>query len=88
MPIDKKFNVSERQARLNMQEASRRAEDELELQDMLNDPTKDEKFVRSYRVRGKLYDKFNFSLKTMDIIIYTVSALIVAALVVGIVIGT
>ena len=88
MPIDKKFNVSERQARLNMQEASRRAEDELELQDMLNDPTKDEKFVRTYRVRGKLYDKFNFSLKTMDIIIYTVSALIVAALVVGIVIGT
>ena len=87
MPIDKKFNASERKARLDMQEASRRAEDELELQDMLNDPTKDEKFVRTYRVRGKLYDKFNFSLKTMDIIIYTVSALIVAAVIIGIIIG-
>ena len=88
MPIDKKFDVSERKARLNMQEASRKAEEELAFQDQLNDPTKDEKFVRTYRVRGKLYDKFNFSLKTMDIIIYTVSALIIAALVVGIVIGT
>ena len=70
-----------------MQEASRRAEEELEFQDMLNDPTKDEKFVRTYRVRGKLYDKFNFSLKTMNIIIYTVCALIVIALIVGIAIG-
>ncbi|MBQ3574757.1 MAG: hypothetical protein IJA26_03760 [Clostridia bacterium] len=87
MPIDKKFDVSERKARLNMQEASRKAEEELEFQDMLNDPAKDEKFVRTYRVRGKLYDKFNFSLKTMDIIIFTVSALIIAALVIGIVIG-
>jgi len=87
MPIDKKFDVSERKARLNMQEASRKAEEELEFQGKLNDPDKDEKFVRTYRVRGKLYDKFNFSLRTMDIIIYTISALIVIALIVGIVLG-
>jgi len=87
MPIDKKFSVSERKARLDMQEASRKAEEEIQLQDQLNDPTKDEKFVRTYRVRGKLYDKLNVSLGTMDIIIYTVSALIIIALIVGIAIG-
>lgn len=87
MPIDRKFNVSERKARLEMQEASRKAEDELHFQDQLDDPTKDDKFVKTYRTRGKLYDKFNFSLKTMDIVIWVVSALIVIALIVGIAIG-
>lgn len=88
MPIDKKFNVSERKARLEMQEASRKAEDELHFQDQLNDPTKDDKFVKTYRTRGKLYDKLNVSLKTMDIIIIAVSVMIVVAIVVGIALGT
>ena len=40
-----------------------------------------------YRTRGKLYDKINVSLRTMDIIVYSVAALLVIALIVGIAMG-
>ncbi len=53
----------------------------------LSERTGDEKFAHTYRRRGRLYDKINVSLHTMDIIIYVIVALIVIALVVGIVIG-
>jgi len=58
-----------------------------DFQKKLFEETGDEKFAKTYRTRGKLYDKIKIPLKTMDIIIYVVAALIVIALIVGIVLG-
>ena len=77
----------DRQARLRMEEEARRAQSEQEFQQKLRDNPEDAKFIKTYRVRGKLYDKIKVSLRTMDIIIYVIVALIVLALVVGIAIG-
>lgn len=58
-----------------------------DFQKKLLEETGDEKFARTYRNRGKLYDKIKIPLKTMDIIIYVIVALIVVALIVGVAIG-
>lgn len=69
-----------------MEEASRRSRN-ADFEEKLRLRTGDEKFARTYRNRGRLYDKIHVSLRTMDIIIYVVVALIVIALIVGIAIG-
>ena len=76
-----------RAARNEMEEAARHGQTKEDFQQKLLEETGDEKFAKTYRNRGRLYDKINVSLKTMDIIIYTVAALLVAAIIVGIIIG-
>ena len=76
-----------RDARNEMEEAARHGQTKEDFQQKLLEETGDEKFAKTYRNRGRLYDKINVSLKTMDIIIYTVAALLVAAIIVGIIIG-
>ena len=70
-----------------MEEAAKHGENEVSFQEKLLQQTGDAKFAKTYRNRGKLYDKIKVSVRTMDIIIYTVAALLVIALIVGIVIG-
>lgn len=70
-----------------MEEAAKHGQNEVDFQEKLRLKTGDEKFAKQYRVRGRLYDKINVSLRTMDIIIYAIVALLVIALVVGIAMG-
>jgi len=70
-----------------MDEAAKLGRSEEDFEEKLRLKTGDEKFAKTYRTRGKLYDKINVSLHTMDIIIYVVAALLIIALIVGIVIG-
>lgn len=78
---------SGRVERAEMEEAAKHGENEVSFQEKLLQQTGDAKFAKTYRNRGKLYDKIKVSVRTMDIIIYTVAALLVIALIVGIVIG-
>jgi len=90
MALRDHWNNSAREARLKMEEQAKRGEDELAFQRRIkenSDKPEDTKFVQQYRIRGKLYDKIKVSLRTMDIIIYVVVALLVITLIVGIVIG-
>ena len=80
-------NSTGRIARAEMEAASRGGRNE-DFEEKLHLKTGDEKFARTYRNRGRLYDKIHVSLHTMDIIIYVIVALIVIALIVGIAIGT
>ena len=77
----------ERRARTEMEDAAKHGQNETDFQEKLLKQTGDEKFAKTYRTRGKLYDKIHVSLHTMDIIIYVVVALIVIALIVGVAIG-
>ena len=70
-----------------MEEAAKHGKNEESFQEKLLQQIGDEKFAKTYRTRGKLYDKIKVSVHTMDIIIYAVVAMIVIALVVGIAIG-
>ena len=76
-------------AQSEMEEAARRGTTQMqaEFQEKLRQQTGDEKFAKTYRNRGRLYDKIPFSLRTMDIIIFVIVALIVVLIVVGIIIG-
>ena len=78
-----------RDAQSEMEEAARRGttQTQADFQEKLRLQTGDEKFAKTYRNRGRLYDKIPFSLRTMDIIIYVIVALIVVLLIVGIIIG-
>lgn len=87
MAIWNRESNSVRRARNDMDEAAKYGRSEESFEEKLKLKTGDEKFAKTYRTRGKLYDKINVSLRTMDIIIYAVAALLVIALVVGIVIG-
>lgn len=78
---------SGRAERAEMEEAARHGQPKEDFQQELLERTGDEKFARTYRRRGKLYDKIHVSVRTMDIVIYVVVALIVVALIVGIVLG-
>lgn len=82
-----KSNNSGRFERAEMEEAAKHGQNEVDFQEKLRLRTGDEKFAKTYRRRGKLYDKINVSLHTMDIIIYVIVALLVIALLVGIVTG-
>ena len=76
-------------AQSEMEEAARRGttQTQTDFQEKLRLRTGDEKFAKTYRNRGRLYDKIPFSLRTMDVIIYVTAALIVILLIVGIIIG-
>ena len=76
-------------AQSEMEQAAQRGTTQTrdEFQEKLRLQTGDAKFAKTYRNRGRLYDKSPFSLRTMDIIIYAVAALIVILIVVGIIIG-
>ena len=77
---------SDRRARAEMKDAAEKT-GRGEFEEKLRLKTGDEKFARTYRNRGRLYDKLKVSLRTMDIVIYLIVALIVIALIVGIAIG-
>ena len=76
-------------AQAEMEQAAQRGttQTQADFQEKLRLQTGDAKFAKTYRNRGRLYDKIPFSLRTMDIIIYATAALIVIAIVVGIIIG-
>ena len=76
-----------RDARMEMEEAAKHGQQQVDFQEKLRLQTGDEKFAKRYRNRGRLYDKLNVSLRTMDIIIYAVVALLAIVLIVGIVTG-
>ena len=76
-----------RTERAEMEQAAKHGIPEENFQEKLRLRTGDEKFAKQYKVRGRLYDKINLSLRTMDVIIIVTSILIVAAIVVGILIG-
>lgn len=81
------IDLGGRKARAEMEAAAKHGEKQEDFQEKLELRTGDAKFAKQYRLRGRLYDKINFSLRTMDIIIIVTSILIVAAIVVGILIG-
>lgn len=87
MAIWNRESNSQRRARTDMEDAARHGQNSAEFEEKLRVKTGDEKFAKTYRTRGRLYDKINVSLHTMDIIVYVVAALLVIALIVGIVIG-
>ena len=78
---------SGRAERAEMEQNAKHGQNEESSQEKLLQQTGDEKFAKTYRNRGKLYDKIKVSVHTMDIIIYTVAGLLILALVVGIAIG-
>ena len=57
------------------------------LEEKLLEETGDEKFARTYRSRGRLYDKIHVSLRTMNIIVGVVAALLVITIIIGIILG-
>ncbi len=77
---------SERRARAEMEDAAKK-QTSGDFEKKLLEETGDEKFARTYRTRGRLYDKIKIPLKVMDIIIYGIVAAIVIVLIVGIAIG-
>ena len=80
------FSSSERRARASMEDAAGK-NTKSDFQEKLQEETGDAEFAKRYRNRGRLYDKIKIPLHTLDIIIYVLVGLIVAALVVGIAIG-
>lgn len=82
---------SARRARAEMERAEKHGGRDVKpqesLEEKLLEETGDQKFAHTYRVRGRLYDKIKVSLRTMDIIIGVVAALLVIAIIVGIALG-
>ena len=76
-----------RTARAEMEAAAKHGQPQEDYQEKLRLQTGDAKFAKTYRVRGRLYDKIHLSLRTIDIIIVVTCILIVAAIIVGISIG-
>ena len=76
-----------REARAKMEQAAGTGETGAGFEEKLRQETGDAKFAHAYRNRGRLYDKIKIPLHTMDILIYALAALIVIAVVVGILIG-
>ena len=82
-----RFSKSERSARTEMETAAKSGTKKKDFQKELYERTGDEKFAKTYKTRGRLYDNIHLSLRTMDIIIVVTCVLIVAAIVVGVLIG-
>lgn len=82
-----RFSKSERSARTEMETAAKSGTEKKDFQKELYERTGDEKFAKTYKTRGRLYDNIHLSLRTMDIIIVVTCVLIVAAIVVGVLIG-
>ena len=80
---------SSRRARAEMESAAQKAQPSSKavFQEKLLEETGDEKFARTYRSRGRLYDKIHVSLRTMDIIVGVVAALLVITIIIGIILG-
>ena len=80
-------DLNGRTARAEMEAAAKHGQQQEDYQEKLRLQTGDAKFAKTYRVRGRLYDKITLSLRTIDIIIVVTCILIVAAIIVGIAIG-
>ena len=82
---------SARRVRAEMEQAEKHGardyKSQKNLEAQLLEETGDEKFAHTYRNRGRLYDKIKVSLRTMDIIIGVIAALLVVAIIVGIALG-
>ena len=83
MGIRERWNNPDREARLGMQEAERQS------RERQSESAVDASGKPAPRTPGryKLYDRIKVSVKTMDIIIYTVFALLVLCLIIGIATG-
>jgi len=83
MSLKDSWNNPEKQARLDMETAENSGKRAIEQADKPERSTSTSDMPRRYR----LYDKLNVSVRTMDIIIYAISALLILCLIVGILTG-
>ena len=83
MSLKDNWNNPEKLARLDMADAERKGRKAMESEKKSDDSGKTQKLPKRYR----LYDKINVSLKTMDIIVYSIAALIVVCLIIGVATG-
>jgi len=83
MSLKDSWNNPEKHARLEMADAERRAKKVIGQAEKPEEPSVPAKTPQRYR----LYDKIKVSVKTMDIIIYTIIALLVVCIVIGIATG-
>ena len=83
MSLKDSWNNPEKHARLEMADAERRAKKAIDKAEKPEETPKPSNLPQRYR----LYDKIRVSVKTMDIIIYTVVALLILCLIVGIATG-
>lgn len=83
MSLKDNWNNPEKLARLDMADAERKGRKAMESEKKSDDSGKTQQMPKRYR----LYDKINVSLKTMDIIVYSIAALIVVCLIIGVATG-
>ena len=83
MSLKDSWNNPEKRARLEMADAECKAKKAIEKADKPEETPVPANLPKRYR----LYDKIKVSVRTMDIIIYTVVALLVICIVVGIATG-
>ncbi|MBE5772411.1 MAG: hypothetical protein E7337_00575 [Clostridiales bacterium] len=83
MSLKDNWNNPEKLARLDMADAERKGRKAMESEKKSDDSGKTQQLPKRYR----LYDKINVSLKTMDIIVYSIAALIVVCLIIGVATG-
>ena len=83
MSLRDSWNNPEKRARLEMADAERKAKKAIEKADKPEETPLPSNLPKRYR----LYDKIKVSVRTMDIIIYTVIALLIICIVVGIATG-
>jgi len=84
MSLKDSWNNPEKKARLEMADAERRAKKAIDASEKTEASPKTSNMPKRYR----LYDKIKVSVRTMDIIIYSIVALLVICIVVGIVTGS
>ena len=82
---------SARRARAEMERAEKHGGRDVKpqgnLEEKVLEETGDQRFAHTYRNRGRLYDKIKVSLRTMDIIVGVVAALLVITIIIGIILG-
>lgn len=83
MSLKDSWNNPEKHARLEMADAERRAKKAIDKAEKSEDTPRPANLPQRYR----LYDKIKVSVRTMDIIIYTIVALLIICVVVGIATG-
>ena len=83
MSLKDSWNIPEKRARLEMADAERRAKKAIPQEGETVETQKPAGQPQRYR----LYDKIKVSVRTMDIIIYSVIALLVLCIIIGIATG-
>ena len=84
MSLKSQWNDPQKRARLEMADAERKGR---KASGQVEKKTEPEKPNAAMPQRYRLYDRIKVSVRTMDIIIYTVAALLVICIIVGIALG-